>query len=106
MDAFLTADEEFQRLERAKARELRASAWWKNRVGSGRCYYCECAVHPSELSMDHKQPIVRGGRTTRTNVVPCCKVCNNEKGYRLLGEWLAERQAAGRPLACARNELY
>lgn len=106
MDAFISADEEFQKTERAKARELRASAWWKNRVGTGRCYYCERSVHPSELSMDHKQPIVRGGRTSRNNVVPSCKDCNNEKGYQLLGEWIAQRQDQGLPLPCARYELY
>lgn len=106
MDSFIAADEAFQKQERSKARELRASQWWKNRQGSGKCYYCERRFPPKELSMDHKQPIVRGGRTTKNNVVACCKECNTEKGYMLLGEWIAQRIEEGRPLACARHELY
>lgn len=106
MEPFTPADPEFQRIERNKAREMRASAWWTNRRGSGRCYYCERSFHPKELSMDHKQPIVRGGRTTKSNVVPCCKDCNNEKGYMLLSEWISQRMEEGHPLPCARHELY
>ncbi len=29
--------------------------------------------------MDHKVPIARGGRSTKSNVVVCCKNCNSEK---------------------------
>jgi 5-methylcytosine-specific restriction protein A len=31
--------------------------------------------------MDHIVPIARGGKSTKGNVVPCCKKCNNEKKY-------------------------
>ena len=31
--------------------------------------------------MDHIVPVVRGGRSTRGNVVVCCKECNNAKKY-------------------------
>ena len=31
--------------------------------------------------MDHKVPIIRGGKTQKSNVVPCCKSCNSEKKY-------------------------
>ncbi len=31
--------------------------------------------------MDHIVPVVRGGKSVRGNVVPCCKTCNNEKKY-------------------------
>jgi 5-methylcytosine-specific restriction endonuclease McrA len=103
---FLTVDEDTQKREREKARELRAGAWWKNQLGTGRCYYCERSIPPTELTMDHKTPIARGGRSTKGNLVPCCKECNNEKAYMVLSEWIAKRQEEGRPLACARHELY
>ena len=37
--------------------------------------------------MDHIVPIVRGGRTVHSNVVPACKECNSKKKYLLPTEW-------------------
>ena len=107
MNSFVPGvDAETMQKERNKAREIRAGGWWKNQLGRGRCYYCEQSFKPKELTMDHKQPIARGGRSSRNNLVPCCKDCNNEKKYMTLGEWISQRQEEGRPLACARHELY
>lgn len=86
-DFFEAADEEHCRKEKAKAREIRQSQWWKNVLGQGKCYYCGRRVHPRELTMDHKIPIIRGGRSTRGNLVACCKECNNKKKYLLPSEW-------------------
>lgn len=33
--------------------------------------------------MDHLVPIVRGGKSTRGNVVPSCRECNSAKRYSL-----------------------
>lgn len=65
--------------ERARARELRASQWWRNQIAAGRCHYCGKTFLPSELTMDHVIPVARGGKSDRHNVVPCCKDCNNRK---------------------------
>ena len=73
--------------ERRKARELRESQWWKRRLAKGRCYYCNRKTPPKELTMDHIVPIARGGKSTRGNVVPCCKSCNNTKKQLLPMEW-------------------
>ncbi|MFH1568929.1 MAG: HNH endonuclease [Gemmatimonadota bacterium] len=81
------ASEEHIARERARARELRRSPWWKNRLGEGRCYYCERAFHPSELTMDHIVPLVRGGRSVKANVVPCCRECNASKLSLVPVEW-------------------
>ena len=75
------------RREKAKARELRASAWWKRRLAAGRCGYCDRPTPPRELTMDHRVPLVRGGRSTRGNVVAACKACNNAKKYLVPVEW-------------------
>jgi 5-methylcytosine-specific restriction endonuclease McrA len=80
-------DDTHLRRERAKARDLRASQWWKRRCARGQCHYCRRPVAPRELTMDHIVPISRGGRTTRGNVVPCCKQCNNQKKQLLPMEW-------------------
>jgi len=73
--------------ERRKAREIRESLWWKRRVAKGRCYYCGSSTPPKELTMDHIVPISRGGKSSRGNVAPCCKKCNNLKKQLLPMEW-------------------
>jgi 5-methylcytosine-specific restriction protein A len=80
-------DENDIKRERRKARELRASQWWKRRCAKGICYYCERPVPPKELTMDHIVPIARGGRSTKGNLVPSCKECNNNKKQLLPMEW-------------------
>ncbi len=67
--------------ERSKAKELRKSDWWKRRLEKGVCHYCGATFPPEELTMDHVLPVVRGGRSVKSNCVPCCKACNNEKKY-------------------------
>jgi 5-methylcytosine-specific restriction endonuclease McrA len=67
--------------ERAKARELRKSEWWKQQLEGGRCHYCGKKINPSDLTMDHILPVARGGKSTKGNCVPCCKACNNEKKH-------------------------
>jgi len=86
---FLPASDEHINREKNKARELRRSQWWKNRRASGRCHYCQHTFPATELTMDHIVPLSRGGRTVKSNVVPCCKECNNEKKYLLPLEWTA-----------------
>jgi 5-methylcytosine-specific restriction endonuclease McrA len=73
--------------ERGKARELRESQWWKRQIAKGRCHYCGRNFPPRELTMDHVVPISRGGKTTKGNVIPCCKECNNAKKQLLPMEW-------------------
>jgi 5-methylcytosine-specific restriction endonuclease McrA len=80
------AEEEIER-EKRKARELRRSQWWKNRRGAGVCHYCRRRFPARELTMDHIVPIVRGGKSSKSNVVPCCKSCNTKKRYLLPAEW-------------------
>jgi 5-methylcytosine-specific restriction protein A len=79
---FTPADDVHQNRERAKAKELRASQWWRNQLGQGICYYCENKFSKAELTMDHVIPVVRGGKSTKSNVVVCCKACNNKKKYK------------------------
>ena len=80
-------EEEDLKRERRKARELRESQWWKRRLSKGKCHYCGAEGLPKDLTMDHIVPISRGGKSTRGNVVPCCKNCNNTKKQLLPMEW-------------------
>jgi 5-methylcytosine-specific restriction endonuclease McrA len=73
--------------ERAKARELRQTQWWKRRLAAGVCHYCRRHVGIVGLTMDHVVPLGRGGRSRRGNVVPACKDCNNRKRSLVPVEW-------------------
>lgn len=75
--------EETIRRERKRARELRATQWWKRKRSSGICHHCGEKFPPRELTMDHLVPLARGGKSVKGNVVPSCKKCNSEKRHRL-----------------------
>lgn len=91
----MTADERFvpegdeagARREKALARELRGTGWWKRRIAEGRCHYCRREVGARRLTLDHVVPLIRGGRSVRGNVVPACKECNTAKKALLPWEW-------------------
>lgn len=80
---FQAASAEHQKKEKAKARELRQSQWWRQEIGKGICYHCQERFKPDELTMDHLLPIARGGKSTKKNCVPSCKACNTKKGHQL-----------------------
>jgi 5-methylcytosine-specific restriction endonuclease McrA len=91
--------------EKERARALRQSTWWKRRRAVGRCGYCGRPTPPRELTMDHRVPLVRGGRSTRGNVVPACKSCNTRKRYLLPAEWEAWLARLGKkPWTSERDE--
>lgn len=86
-DGFAGIDEAAIRRERDKARELRRSRWWQQKLAQGVCYYCGQQVKPSQLTMDHIVPIARGGQSSKGNVVTTCKECNTKKKSMLPIEW-------------------
>ena len=73
--------------ERVKARELRHSRWWKQKLADGICYYCGEKFSGEDLTMDHKIPVSRGGLSEKSNLVAACKECNNKKKYLMPYEW-------------------
>lgn len=89
------ADEAAIKKEKAKARDLRKSQWWQNKIGTGECYYCQKAFKPKELTMDHIVPLARGGRSSKGNIVASCKECNNKKKTMLPIEWEEYMQKLG-----------
>lgn len=91
MDYFFSpASPEHQKREKAKARELRQSQWWKQELGKGLCYHCGERFKPADLTMDHLIPIARGGKSNKNNCVPSCKDCNTKKGYKTRAEMALE----------------
>lgn len=80
-------DESIIKAEKNKARKLRRTRWWQQKTASGTCYYCGQKVGYANLTMDHVIPLARGGRSTKDNLVPCCKDCNTKKQSSLPVEW-------------------
>jgi 5-methylcytosine-specific restriction protein A len=80
-------DQQEIRKEKEKARELRRSSWWLNRIQAGVCYYCGKEAGRANLTMDHIVPLIRGGKSRKGNIGPACKECNNKKKYLLPVEW-------------------
>lgn len=71
------------RAEKQKARDLRRSRWWKERLARGLCHYCGGSFSPEDLTMDHVVPLSRGGKSVKENLVPACKECNTRKNLDL-----------------------
>jgi 5-methylcytosine-specific restriction enzyme A len=74
-----TSDPEHIQRERSRARELRASSWWRQQIGRGICYHCNQKFAREFLTMDHLIPLSRGGKSTKKNIVVSCKQCNSLK---------------------------
>lgn len=88
----VTADEKFIRRERAKARELRNTPYFQELLRRGVCHYCGGTFSRDELTLDHIVPVARGGRSTRGNLVVCCRKCNQEKGLLTPAERLLDER--------------
>jgi 5-methylcytosine-specific restriction protein A len=73
--------------EKEKARRLRRTHWWNNKIQEGVCFYCNCEVGREQLTMDHVVPLSRGGKSRKGNIVAACKECNTNKKYLLPVEW-------------------
>ena len=94
-DYYAPVDPGVLKRERARARELRASQWWKRRIAGGKCFYCGRAVGARALTMDHIVPLGRGGPSVRGNVVAACKPCNTKKRSLVPVEWEAHLRSLG-----------
>ncbi len=55
-----------------------------------RCVYCGAQFTPAALTVDHVQPLMRGGDSSGGNVVTACATCNLRKGHRRLAEFLLD----------------
>lgn len=90
---------ENQRTQRKGSYLIQKQSLWRR--GIRRCYYCEvrltlAAGWPHTMTLDHKEPLSRGGRNSPANYVPACSPCNNEKGSMTEAEYWAVRQRRAR----------
>lgn len=90
---FAAPDDREIRAEREKAKALRKTRWWQQKTSKGVCFYCEKKVPFRQLTMDHILPLSRGGRSSKDNLVPCCKKCNTLKKSMMPIEWEELRES-------------
>lgn len=69
-----------RRVTLSKVENTLTTQEWEAVVQSfgGRCVYCGSGS--KKITMDHIQPISKGGAHSKENVVPACKSCNSRKG--------------------------
>ncbi|MBF0537246.1 MAG: HNH endonuclease [Nitrospirae bacterium] len=84
---FFHVTEEHVKQQRAKARQLRKTIWWRRKCQRGICHYCSATFHPSQITMDHIIPLSQGGTSIKSNIVAACKPCNTKKQYSLPYQW-------------------
>ena len=52
------------------------------------CVYCGKTYDLQKLTLDHVHPRSRGGEDISSNVVPCCRDCNQAKGSEHWLSWM------------------
>ncbi len=84
--SFESSDPQHIKKEREKARKLRSTQWWKNKLNQGTCYFCEKKFPKHQLTMEHLIPLARGGFSIKSNLVVSCKICNSQKKHKTIIE--------------------
>ena len=60
----------------------------------GSCPICgvkEGKARKSKFDRDHIVPLSKGGKTVRSNIMPCCPACNRGRGNREIFTWFREQ---------------
>lgn len=60
----------------------------------GECPICgvkEGRGKKSKFDRDHIVPISKGGKTIRSNIMPCCSACNRGRGNKEIISWFRQR---------------
>lgn len=76
---------------RASKRQKVASRWLL-------CAYCGRSLGDlNKLTIDHVNPVSRGGKSEIGNLVGCCLTCNHAKADRTPEEWIVAILAVVKP---------
>ena len=87
----------------AVTHDLSPADWSTLQVAWGGCAYCGASGVP--LQKDCVLPISRGGRYTRSNVVPACASCNASKCNDEVTGWLRRKRLDERAFLLRHAEL-
>jgi len=74
-------------------RTLTPDQWVKAVLDTrGDCQYCFQHVGYRTLTIDHKQPLGRGGDHCAANVIPVCRDCNRRKSNMPYAQWIEQEE--------------
>lgn len=59
-----------------------ASAVAVSLMATKSCLYCACELTDESRTIDHMDPLSKGGTHSASNLCACCSSCNNKKGAR------------------------
>lgn len=65
-----------KRMYQLKKKRLRDKLW---RTREQFCYFCKIELFYDNRSVDHLQPLARGGKSNMGNLALACKDCNHAK---------------------------
>lgn len=88
---------------RRKGREARPIPGWViAAIHAERCTcpYCGDALTRANRTLDHMDPLARGGEHDASNLVACCRSCNSRKSKTPFDRWLRQIPASRR-IECA-----
>ena len=102
---YIERDEKHIKKERTKARELRKTPYFQELFRKGVCHYCHQKFSADELTLDHIVPVARGGKSTRGNMVVCCRKCNREKSCLTPAEQILAMLPDPEPESCSGEEI-
>lgn len=64
---------------------------------SGKCFYCGAEL-TNKYTIEHLEPLCRGGKNNKENSVLACKFCNSSKNKKTLNEYVEYCQKINRKL--------
>lgn len=56
---------------------------------NGHCAYCGKMIEYDDMTIDHINPLSKGGNNDLANTIPSCQLCNNQKADRSIEEFQA-----------------
>lgn len=75
----------------ARRRKPFRHSWWLRQLRKGLCPYCGVRLSKETATVDHIDPVSRGGGNHAENVTVACRSCNELKADRSLLEFLLAR---------------
>lgn len=70
---------------------VRDGAFVRNGIEFALCSYCYRMIPFNDTTLDHVEPVSRGGKNNLPNLTLSCSRCNRKKGEKSLLEFLLER---------------
>lgn len=69
-----------------------AKRMWRKNIKEHWEYKCAYCESEENITLDHIVPQCKGGLDIKTNVIPCCHLCNQDKAHQNWEDWFHKQQ--------------